>query len=59
MLILRYLNEKVKVFMMGSLNINSLNKHINELRVFVADKSFGILAINETISLILMFQMSK
>ena len=33
---------------MGLLNINSLTKHIDELRIFVADKPFDVLAINET-----------
>ena len=33
---------------MAFLNINSLVKHVDELRVFLAEFSFDILAINET-----------
>ena len=33
--------------MMGSLNINSLSKHIDELRFLVADNHFDVLPINE------------
>ena len=33
---------------MGFLNINSLSKHIDELRVFTTDNHFDVLAINET-----------
>ena len=33
---------------MANLNINSLLKHIDELRVIMADTSMHILAINET-----------
>ena len=33
---------------MACLNIDSLVKHVDELRVFLAEFSFGILAINET-----------
>jgi len=33
---------------MACLNINSLVKHVDELRVFLAEFSFDILAINET-----------
>ena len=35
-------------FKMACLNINSLVKHVDELRVFLAKFSFDILAINET-----------
>ena len=33
---------------MGFLNINSLSKHIDELRVFTTDNHFDVLTINET-----------
>ena len=33
---------------MGSLNINSLFKHIDETRILKKDNNFDILAINET-----------
>ena len=35
-------------FKMAELNVNSLVKHVDELRVFLAEFSFDILAINET-----------
>lgn len=33
---------------MGSLNINSLSKHIDELKIYMEDGIFDVLAINET-----------
>ena len=33
---------------MGAININSLPKHIDELRMFVDDNPLDILAVNET-----------
>ena len=39
---------KCRGFKMASLNITSLLKHIDELRVFLNDQSIGVLAINET-----------
>ena len=35
-------------FKLASLNITSLPKHIDELRILLADRSIDILAINET-----------
>ena len=33
---------------MGTININSVSKHIDELRMFVDDNPLDVLAINET-----------
>ena len=35
-------------FKLASLNITSLPKHIDELRILLADKSIDVLSINET-----------
>lgn len=35
-------------FKMGALNVNGLLTHIDELKIFMCDKPFDILAINET-----------
>ena len=40
--------SKIRGFKIGSLNINSLSKHIDELQVFMKDGIFDVLAINET-----------
>ena len=40
--------SEMRGFKMGSLNINSLVKHINELRVAMINQSLDILAINES-----------
>ena len=40
--------NKSKGYMMGCLNIKCLNRHIDELRVFVADNYSDVVAINET-----------
>ena len=34
--------------MIASLNIRDLNKHIDELRLFIRDKGIHVLSINET-----------
>ena len=39
---------KCRGFKMASLNITSLLKHIDELRVFLNDQNIDVLAINET-----------
>ena len=39
---------KCRGFKMASLNITSLLKHIDELRVFLNDQNVDVLAINET-----------
>lgn len=39
---------KLKGFKLASLNINSLLKHIDEIRIILANSSFDILAINES-----------
>ena len=39
---------KLKGFQIGHLNITSLTKHIEELRIFIHENSFEILCINET-----------
>ena len=33
---------------MGAININSLSKHIDELKMFICDNSIDVLAVNET-----------
>ena len=38
----------VRGFKLASINITSLPKHIDELRILLADRSIDILAINET-----------
>lgn len=40
--------RKLKGFKIGHLNIASLFKHIEELRIFMQDQTFDILSINET-----------
>ena len=42
------LMPKCRGFKMASLNITSLLKHIDELRVFLNDQNIDVLAINET-----------
>ena len=42
------LMPKCRGFEMASLNITSLLKHIDELRVFLHDQNIDVLAINET-----------
>ena len=39
---------KLKGFKIGHLNITSLPKHIDELRIFMHEESFDLLSINET-----------
>ena len=39
---------KLKGFKIGHLNVASLYKHADELRIFMNDKNFDILSINET-----------
>ena len=39
---------KLKGFRIAHLNITSLTKHIEELRIFISENSFEILCINET-----------
>ena len=39
---------KLKGFKIGQLNITSLVKHIEELRIFIYEQPFDILCINET-----------
>jgi hypothetical protein len=39
---------KMRGFKIASLNITSLVKHIEELRIFLADNMIDVLAINET-----------
>ena len=40
--------RKLKGFKIGHLNIASLFKHIEELRIFMQNQTFDILSINET-----------
>ena len=40
--------QRLKGFKIGNLNIASLIKHIDELRIFMHDQKFDILSINET-----------
>ena len=35
-------------FKMGAININSLSKHIDELKMFICDNPIDVLAVNET-----------
>ena len=39
---------KLKGFKIGHLNVASLYKDVDELRIFMNDKNFDILSINET-----------
>ena len=40
--------KSLKGFRIGHLNINSLVKHVDELRIYMEDKPFDILSINES-----------
>ena len=43
-----FVYPKLKGFKIGQLNITSLVKHIEELRIFIYEQPFDILCINET-----------
>ena len=40
--------KSLKGFRIGHLNITSLVKHVDELRIYMEDKPFDILSINES-----------
>ena len=40
--------KSVKGFRIGHLNITSLVKHVDELRIYIEDKPFDLLGINES-----------
>ena len=44
----KVIHLKLKGFKIGHLNIASLTKHIEELRIFIHENSFEILCINES-----------
>ena len=43
----KVIHPKLKDFKIGHLNITSLTKHIEELRIIIHENSFEILCINE------------
>ena len=40
--------KSLKCFRIGHLNITSLVKHVDELRIYMEDKPFDVLSINES-----------